>query len=140
MTFKVKKIIFLCLFSLNVNAGERWAIDCVSGKGSIIIEHDKADVIVNTNQIVVSTRVVKTDDKLSFFLEEPADLGRGGMMLNWDDFSNSKPIADAQKNGDIIKLSWKGFFESSTLKYVWVSDSEFTAPKNEKYVIMKKCE
>lgn len=88
----------------------------------------------------MSTRVVKTDDKFSFFLEEPADLGRGGMMLNWDDFSNSKPIADAQKNGDKIKLSWKGFFESSTLKYVWVSDSEFTVPKNEKYVIMKKCE
>lgn len=139
MTFKVNVFIFFSLLSISVNANERWAIDCASGKGSIIIEQNKADIIVNTNQIVVSTKVVRSDDKLSFFLEEPADLGRGGMMLNWDDFSSDKAIADAEINGDTIEFSWKGFFENSTLKYVWIYDSEFTSPKNENHVTIYKC-
>lgn len=139
MTFKVNIFVFFSLLSINVNASERWAIDCASGKGSIIIEQNKADIIVNTNQIVISTKMVRSDDRLSFFLEEPADLGRGGMMLNWDDFSHDKSIADAEVNGDKMEFSWKGFFENSTLKYVWISDSEFTSPKNENHVTIYKC-
>lgn len=139
MTFKVHLFIFVALISLNVKASERWAIDCTSGEGSIIFNDKKADMIVNFNQIIVSTKVVRSDDKLFFFLEEPTDLGRGGMMLNWDDFSSDKPIANAEINGNKIKLSWNGFFEKSKLKYVWVSDSEFTSQKNKSYVTINKC-
>lgn len=139
MTFKINMFIFVFLISLNVKASERWAIDCTSGEGSILFDHNKADIIVNSNQIVVSTKVVRSDDKISFFLEEPTDLGRGGMMLNWDDFSSDKSIADAEVDGNKIKMSWNGFFEKSKLKYVWVSDSEFTSKKNENYVTINKC-
>lgn len=74
--------------------------------------------MVNVNQIVISTTVVRYDNKMSIFLEGPAGLGRGGMMLNWDDFSIDKSIADAEINGNNINLSWNGFFEKSELKYV----------------------
>lgn len=60
-------------------------------------------------------------------------------MLNWDDFSHDKSIADAEVNGDKMEFSWKGFFENSTLKYVWISDSEFISPKNENHVTIYKC-
>lgn len=60
-------------------------------------------------------------------------------MLNWDDFSSDKAIADAEINGDKIEFSWNGFFENSTLKYVWIYDSEFTSPKNENHVTIYKC-
>lgn len=139
MTFKVNFFIIISLLSLNVSATERWAIDCSSGEGSILLEHKKADVIVNSNQIVVSTKLIRSNEKIVFFLEEPTDLGRGGMMLNWDAFSNDKPIASAKVNGDKIEFSWNGFFDKSTSKYVWVSDSEFTSPKDKNYVVINKC-
>lgn len=138
MTSKVR-VFILAFFSFCINASERWAIDCVSGKGSIILDQNNADVVVNSNQIVISTKVVRNDNKISFFLEGPADLGRGGMMLNWDDFSIDKSIADAEMNGNNINLSWKGFFEKSAFKYVWVSESEFTPPHNQNHVTLMRC-
>lgn len=138
MTSKVSVFIF-AFFSFCINASERWAIDCVSRKGSVILDQKNADIIVNSNQIVISTKVVRIDNKMSFFLEGPADLGRGGMMLNWDDFSSDKSIADAEMNGNNINLSWKGFFEKSAFKYVWVSESEFTPPHNKNYVTLMQC-
>ena len=138
MTFKFCVFIF-AFSSFCINAGERWAIDCVSGKGAIILDQKKADIIVNFNQIVISTKVVINDNEMSFFLEGPADLGRGGMMLNRDDFSIDKSIADAEMNGNNINLSWKGFFEKSAFKYVWVSESEFTPPHNKNHVTLMRC-
>ncbi|HHQ4776522.1 TPA: hypothetical protein ACSP0C_000219 [Aeromonas veronii] len=138
MTFKFFIFIF-AFFSFCTNAGERWAIDCVSGKGTIILDQKNADVVVNSNQIVISTKVVRNDNKMSFFLEGPADLGRGGMMLNWDDFSIDKSIADAEMNGNNINLSWKGFFEKSVFKYVWISESEFIPPHNKNHVTLMRC-
>lgn len=138
MTFKFCIFIF-AFFSFCTNAGERWAIDCVSGKGTIILDQKNADIVVNSNQIVISTKVVRNDNKMSFFLEGPADLGRGGMMLNWDDFSIDKSIADAEMNGNNINLSWTGFFEKSAFKYVWVSESEFTPPHNKNHVTLMRC-
>ncbi|HHQ4518190.1 TPA: hypothetical protein ACSP2U_000197 [Aeromonas veronii] len=138
MTFKFCIFIF-AFFSFCTNAGERWAIDCVSGKGSIILDQKNADIVVNSNQIVISTKVVRNDNKMSFFLEGPADLGRGGMMLNWDDFSIDKSIADAEMNGNNINLSWKGFFEKSVFKYVWISESEFIPPHNKNHITLMRC-
>ncbi|MEH8110911.1 hypothetical protein Q7I18_08210 [Aeromonas veronii] len=139
MNSKVNVVFLFSLLSLNVSASERWAVDCVSGKGSIILDQKNADIVVNSNQIVISTKVVRNDNKMSFFLEGPADLGRGGMMLNWDDFSIDKSIADAEMNGNNINLSWKGFFEKSAFKYVWVSESEFTPPHNKNNVTLMRC-
>ncbi|HHQ4887498.1 TPA: hypothetical protein ACSP3N_004122, partial [Aeromonas veronii] len=62
MTFKFFIFIF-AFFSFCTNAGERWAIDCVSGKGSIILDQKNADIVVNSNQIVISTKVVRNDNK-----------------------------------------------------------------------------
>ncbi|MCF5893192.1 hypothetical protein K3H46_19525 [Aeromonas veronii] len=139
MNSKVNVVFLFSLLSLNVSASERWAIDCVSGKGGIIIDQKNADIVVNSNQIVISTRVVRNGNKMSFFLKGPADLGRGGMMLNWDDFSIDKSIADAEMNGNNINLSWKGFFEKSAFKYVWVSESEFTPSHNKNHVTLMRC-
>lgn len=98
-----------------------------------------ADVVVNANQIVISTKGVRNDNEMFFFLEGLADLGRGGMILNWDNFSIDKSIADAEINGNNIYLSWKGFLEKSELKYIWVSESEFTPPHNKNYVTLMRC-
>lgn len=73
MTFKFCVFIF-AFFSFCTNAGERWAIDCVSGK-VVLSLIKKADIVVNSNQIVISTKVVRNDNKMSFFLEGPAESG-----------------------------------------------------------------
>lgn len=140
MNFKINVFIFVFLFSLNVSANEQWAIDCDSGKGRITFKESKADMVVNSNQILVSAKVVRSNDRLSFFLDEPTDLGRGGMMLNWDDFSKKKPIADAVISSKKISLSWKGFFEESTSKYVWISDSDFSSSNSTNKIVVNRCE
>jgi hypothetical protein len=77
----------------------RWKADCdragyidVARDGSVTIE-------VNSNQIYVdATAIIDKADptKIIIFLKEPADLGAGGMRLNWDKFSKTKPIAEIQ--------------------------------------------
>lgn len=129
----------LCVF--NVNANERWAIDCESGIGSILFKNkNEAEMIVNSNQIVIDTTVVRNDTVLSFFLKEPLDLGRGGMMLNWDGFSKKNAIADAVISGNKMKLSWKGFLEKGTSKYIWKSDSDFSSLSDKNDLVINKCE
>lgn len=141
MSFRINFFIFTFLFSFNVGANERWAINCESGIGSILFKNkNEAEMIVNSNQIVVGAAVVRNDHSLSFFLEELLDLGRGGMMLNWDGFSNKNAIADAVISGDKMKLSWKGFFEKNTSKYIWKEDSDFSALSDKKYIVINKCE
>ena len=141
MSFRIYFFIFTFLFSFNVGANERWAIDCESGIGNILFKNkDEAEMIVNSNQIVVGAAVVRNDNSLSFFLEEPLDLGRGGMMLDWDEFSKKNAIADAVISGDKMKLSWKGFFEKNTSKYMWKADSDFSALSDKNDIVINKCE
>lgn len=129
--------IFICF---NLHANELWAVHCNAGKGYIKFNHIKTEMIVNSNQISISVSIVKHDDKLSFFLNEPIDLGRGGMMLGWEHFSKERAIADAVISGDHIVLSWRGFFDKRKTKYMWVSESDFSPPSDKKEVILSRCD
>lgn len=130
----------LTLTTLSSSAGELWAINCDSGLGYITLKKNNSELVVNSNQIVISASTNKNEEsKISFFLNEPLDLGRGGMMLKWEDFSKQKPIAMANINGSEMHLSWYGFFDSKQDKYVWVSESDFSS-KNNKNVTLFNCE
>ncbi|MNR68534.1 hypothetical protein D3C85_1931540 [compost metagenome] len=61
-------------------------------------------------------------------------------MLNWDEFSKKNAIADAVISGDKMKLSWKGFFEKNTSKYMWKADSDFSALSDKNDIVINKCE
>ncbi|RQM70677.1 hypothetical protein [Aeromonas enteropelogenes] len=135
-----KTMAFIAVFSFNTHANEIWAIDCSAGKGYITFKDSKVDMVVNSNQIVISADVIKNDDKLAFFLDEPIDLGRGGMMLDWDSFSSKKAIAEAVVREHKIIFSWRGFFDKNTSKYLWVSDADFSSPTVNSAVTLTKCE
>ncbi len=139
MISKLNTVAFSLLFSFCVNASELWAIDCASGNGRMYFKNNKVEMVVNSNQILISAKMVKHDDNVLLYLLEPTDLGRGGMMLNWDDFSRNKPIADGLIKDGKITLSWKGFFSDSMKKYIWTSDSDFSSPKGKNDVMITKC-
>ncbi len=128
------------LLSFSVSADETWAIDCNSGLGRIVLKENKADLVVNLNQIVISAKIVKNGNSISFYLDEPIELGRGGMMLDWDSFSKNEKIAVVTINGNKASLSWNGFFETNKSQYIWVSESEFYSQGGGKNVTINRCE
>ncbi|BES69273.1 hypothetical protein RE428_02910 [Marinobacter nanhaiticus D15-8W] len=136
-----KKLVFaLITFSQSVNAGN-WAIDCTTGLGKVdFIAHDKATMVVNSNQIVISSTIDRSDSRLTFFYAEPEDLGRGGMMLPWSDFSREKKIAFAkQVDGNRMLLTWKGFFDTTERKYIWSQDSDYVLYANKQEAWLTNC-
>ena len=139
MIFKRILVAFLILISFNLNANELWAVNCGAGKGYIKFNHVQTEMIVNSNQISISVNVVKHDNKISFLLNGPIDLGRGGMMLGWDHFSKERAIADAVIDGSHIVLSWRGFFDKRKAIYVWVAESDFSPPSDKKETLLSRC-
>ena len=139
MISRVKALFFCFFLSFAASAEEMWAVDCDSGVGSITIRERNADLVVNSNQILISTKVVRDGEGMSFYLEEPIDLGRGGMMLHWDDFSTKEKIAHGILRGQNMVFSWKGFFDRKISKYVWVSESDFSAKNSKGDIVMSRC-
>jgi len=81
---------------------------------------------INQNQIYIRSSVVISRGEANIYLHSPQDLGRGGMMLAWKDFSKDVPIATiTQSNGRSLYLRWYGFFNKAKREYEWKTEAEF---------------
>lgn len=137
----------LCLSSL-VHSGEKyplkesnllgkWALKCdESGWISIASEED-ITMEVNANQIYIHATGEVSEKKLVIKLIEPADLGFGGMSLDWDNFSRAIPIAEMQVISDnSAKIKWFGFYNKKSNAQEWINEPDFFDQENN---VLKKC-
>jgi hypothetical protein len=107
----------------------RWSPDCDNLEGMKIDDHLRAEFTINSNQIVINS-VLKENDKkdgvIGVYFKSPLDLGRGGMNLDWNNFSTVTRIAAIKiKDENDINIGWAGFFSNKTKKYQWVSQPDF---------------
>lgn len=83
---------------------------------------------INSNQVEIYANLLPlTDDntKLMIFFDKPADLGRGGMALDWQNFSTKKPIGRIEllsTNPKTIKIDWFGLYSTATNNYDWTAN------------------
>lgn len=104
----------------------RWSPNCEKFAGFNI--HGINDIVieVNANQIYIISHGVLHDNTLDMFLDNPADLGRGGMMLSWGFYSRSKVIATMRLSSEeSVVVEWFGFYNKSSESREWVSEPDF---------------
>lgn len=118
-----------------------WRGDCNISSGHIVLHPNTRNVTieVNSNQIVINavidTALLSSKNQIILTLKEPEDLGRGGMMLDWQHFSHNRPIAALSfTNTNEAKLEWYGFYNDSTKQYEWVEEPDLLS-----YPVLKKC-
>jgi hypothetical protein len=70
-----------------------WSTTCDNGITLKTINMNESFIAVNKNQIYIKTKVEKSKDSINLILEDPEDLGPGGMRLKWNSFSRELPIA-----------------------------------------------
>lgn len=122
-----------------------WIPNCNNGNGYLkIIRTDSIELEVNSNQIYILSKGIESKGdtiSVNIFLIEPSDLGRGGMSLNWNNFSTNIPIAALKYfNQNDIEFSWYGFFNKKTLKREWVDKIDWLMSNSRDYPIcLKKC-
>lgn len=115
----------------------RWSPNCerfgginIQSKNNIIIE-------VNANQIYITSHGAPLNSTLDIFLDHPDDLGRGGMMLNWNLFSKNTPIAKfTLVSSESAEVEWFGFYNVSSKSREWVNESDLAGPDS---LIFSKC-
>ena len=80
---------------------------------------------VNSNQIYILANIKKNKKDIEeFYLIKPLDLGRGGLNLNWDNFSLKKKIMSIEYKNNKINAIWNGFYDKNQKKYVWKYNSD----------------
>lgn len=111
----------------SVLLGGRWSSDCKSMDGIRFSEDNGAAIELNSNQIYIKVHTLTINPSIvEIYLDSPGDLGRGGMVLNWDKFSRLKEIAEIKVVSKTrFKLKWIGFFNSENKKYELVVDPDF---------------
>lgn len=117
----------------------RWSPDCANIQGFQIKEDDSALIEVNSNQIYVTAKIAsKATDVISLSYVQPADLGAGGMRLQWTKFSRKMPIAKISRRArDQAELDWYGFYESTKKQFVWKSEPDFLGETSD--TILYRC-
>lgn len=142
---KAWSVAFL-FFSLTTHASSSygiWSTSCSDEEGfTINIESKPSPIIVNDNQIVVNVHAMETkDNKVEIFYDSIADLGRGGVNLDWNNISLTMPLAEINITNRTGELLWKGFYDNSKKKYYWVNDPDFVQSYAENGIIkLYKCE
>lgn len=140
------KIITVCLFLLpfSVNAQSHlgtWGTTCDDDGFSIQLSKIPSPFIVNENQIIISIHSKEVSaNQVAVYFDKPLDLGMGGMSLEWDNFSITKPVAEMTIQGSSGLFRWHGFFDKSKKKHVWVDGPDFAEEYAKDGVIkLKKC-
>ncbi|MNG30116.1 hypothetical protein D3C84_1156660 [compost metagenome] len=74
---------------------------------------------------------------MTLFLDSPEDLGRGGMMLGWKEFSKITPVANMELISEgASSVEWFGFFSDKSNSRVWVNEPDFLAVGDQ---VFSKC-
>jgi hypothetical protein len=130
-------------FNINSNLWEladilgRWSPNCEKIGGINIQDQNKITIEVNSNQIYILSTGTINNDTLIMTLNSPEDLGRGGMMLEWDNFSKETPIAKMELISERkSKVEWLGFYNNKLKTSVWLSEPDFLETESD---IFYKC-
>lgn len=89
----------------------RWSPDCKSMEGIKIDTSLKAVFTINSNQISINAHLNNDGrDLVRIYFDLQFDLGRGGLIINWVNFSKSIPIAtiNINKSNAIQSPGWAG--------------------------------
>jgi hypothetical protein len=120
----------------------RWSPNCDNLEGMKIGDHSKVEFTINSNQIVINStlqKYSKNDGIVDVYFDSPLDLGRGGMKLDWVNFSKIRQIATIKiKDEDDFILNWTGFFNKKMKKYQWVGQPDFYRESG--MIDFKRCE
>jgi hypothetical protein len=124
--FLVLTILILTITSYASKYEKVLSTSCEYSNFSVMYKSDdKAIIEVNSNQIYVLAKIKKTNQNTEeFMLLKPEDLGRGGIMLNWNDFSKTKSILTIKTNNHKKIAFWHGFFDNNQSIYVWKKDTD----------------
>lgn len=124
----------------NIHPNGYWKQNCDKSLAFVCIKGEMAIITVNTNQIYIQARIKKISQNeydLTYF--KTLDLGKGGMELEWNNFSRYKIIATINfTNAKEIEFKWLGFFNDKSKKRNWINESTFSS-KGNKNVILKRC-
>lgn len=118
----------------------KWKEDCNESLASVSIVGSKAIICVNTNQIYIESKIIKSKENFyNIKLIKAKDLGRGGMELSWENFSNDNVIATIEViDVNSINFKWLGFYNSKTKNREWLEDADFSS-ENSKGLKLEKC-
>ncbi len=109
----------------------RWSTDCENTRGINIPNTNNIAIEVNNNQIYINATSTPKGKTLTIYLHETEDLGRGGMMLDWQNFSKSNPIAHLDLSSKYsAQLTWNGFFNKVKNKYEWTHEPDLIKKQN----------
>lgn len=135
----------MLLISMTTHANSNfgvWGTTCNDDGFYIEINNKPSLLIVNDNQIVINMHSKEVDNNNYYiFFDSVADLGRGGMNLDWKHVSPTKPVAELSIINQNGNLQWKGFYDDMKMKYFWIKDPDFVQSYAENGVItLHKCE
>lgn len=112
----------------------RWSPNCEKIGGISIQDQNKITIEVNSNQIYILSTGTINNDTLIFTLNSPEDLGRGGMMLEWDNFSKETPIAKMKLISERkSKVEWLGFYNNKLKTSVWLNEPDFLETESDMF-------
>lgn len=104
----------------------RWSIDCKTSTGITIKQDLSSEVEVNVNQIYIRTRLSRSKNRFVMLLQRPLDLGRGGLLLDWQNYSKNIPIAELRPNEEgSFNFLWKGFYDIRKKAFTWIEEADF---------------
>lgn len=94
---------------------------------------------VNNNNLYVLSNLKKDPHgKVLIFYKEVIESVNA--MINWDDVSHEKPIAEISFINDDLYMTWKGFFDVKKNIYVWGKEPDFVVQAGSNANIkMNKC-
>lgn len=127
--------------SINAEANTYYASCGIDNDFSVTLESSDGtgEVMVNANQIYIN---VRSDEKTTttFLLTKPADLGPGGVRLDWDNFSNSQRVFTlVQLDENSVALKWFGFWHEINNEYSWTVEGKGGPALSSGWNILTQC-
>ncbi len=112
----------------------RWSPDCDALNGIVIKQDLTSRLEVNSNQIHISARLIPSGERFALLLQEPLDLGRGGLQLDWNNYSKEVAIAELKPNQDgSLNFLWNGFYDSRKKAFTWIKEPDFVRENTDFY-------
>ncbi|QAU24626.1 hypothetical protein EO087_12005 [Dyella sp. M7H15-1] len=119
----------------------RWSPNCERFEGFKVGNNLRANFVINSNQININIHLKISgveDNLISIYFDSPSDLGRGGINLDWADFSKNIPIAIGEIDGkNSMRLNWSGFYNTKSFLYQWVNQPDFYEKRN--VILFHRC-
>lgn len=113
----------------------RWSPDCENIGGITISNEKDIRMEVNRNQIYILSHGIIEKEEMKIFLDGPDDLGKGGMMLDWDNFSRThKLIEFSLLSNDSANIEWLGFYNFQSKSREWRVEPDFMEGGNRTFL------